>query len=83
MDLRDNALTGQDVQVPADRHVRDAERARELVDADTAAPAYLVQNQRARLVNQGASRGDDLATATVDAPLGTTLSAVLGRMLSA
>ena len=31
------------------------------------------------IVNQGATRGDDLAAATLDAPLGATLSAVLGR----
>jgi hypothetical protein len=30
-------------------------------------------------VNQGATRGDDLASATLDAPLGATLSAVLSR----
>jgi NAD-dependent SIR2 family protein deacetylase len=31
------------------------------------------------IVNQGATRGDDLAAATLDAPLGETLSAVLRR----
>jgi NAD-dependent SIR2 family protein deacetylase len=31
------------------------------------------------IVNQGATRGDDLASATLDAPLGATLSAVLSR----
>ena len=32
------------------------------------------------IVNQGATRGDDLAMATLDAPLGTTLHAVQSRM---
>jgi NAD-dependent SIR2 family protein deacetylase len=32
------------------------------------------------IVNQGATRGDDLAAATLDAPLGATLSAVVGRL---
>ena len=32
------------------------------------------------IVNQGATRGDALAAATVDAPLGETLRAVVGRM---
>ena len=31
------------------------------------------------IVNQGTTRGDDLAAATLDAPLGATLSAVLSR----
>jgi len=35
------------------------------------------------IVNQGATRGDDLAAATLDAPLGATLSAVLSRAPSA
>jgi NAD-dependent SIR2 family protein deacetylase len=35
------------------------------------------------VVNQGATRGDNLATATLDAPLGATLSAVLSRTPSA
>ena len=35
------------------------------------------------IVNQGATRGDDLAVATLDAPLGVTLGAVLDRAPSA
>lgn len=35
------------------------------------------------IVNQGATRGDDLAVATLDAPLGATLRAVVGRLPAA
>jgi NAD-dependent SIR2 family protein deacetylase len=35
------------------------------------------------IVNQDVTRGDDLAAATLDAPLGATLSAVLSRVPSA
>jgi hypothetical protein len=32
------------------------------------------------IVNQGATRGDSLATATLDAPLGPTLTAAAGEL---
>jgi hypothetical protein len=32
------------------------------------------------IVNQGATRGDSLATATLDAPLGTTLAALVREL---
>jgi hypothetical protein len=35
------------------------------------------------IVNQGATRGDDLAAAALDAPFGATLGAVLSRTPSA
>jgi NAD-dependent SIR2 family protein deacetylase len=35
------------------------------------------------IMNQGATRGDDLAAATLDAPFGATLSAVLSPALIA
>jgi hypothetical protein len=32
------------------------------------------------IVNQGATRGDQYATATLDAPLGQTLTALVGTL---
>ncbi len=52
VDLLDEALTGQRVQVPADRHVGDVQLAGQLVDPDPAAPAHLVEDQRTALLRE-------------------------------
>ncbi|GAA3879879.1 hypothetical protein GCM10023084_35990 [Streptomyces lacrimifluminis] len=52
MHLLEDALAGQRVEVTADRHVRHAELAGQLVDANAPAAPYLVQDQGAALLRE-------------------------------